>query len=114
MKKDMAAHVLSCQDDDAMKVFHGSIEAMDEWMVKAKTIPEVGEAIKQAFLSWQEGQELPLLCQTGKNLWRLFPKNKLGGRPSWRAAFPLCGKRLRIDTTIGWEHTDWEDDGPLH
>ncbi len=44
-EKETAAHVLSCQDDDAVKAFHNS-KSMDEWMVKADTILEVRKAIK--------------------------------------------------------------------
>ncbi len=45
-QKEKATYVLACQEEDAVKVFHDSIEAMDKWMVKADTVPEVRLAIK--------------------------------------------------------------------
>ncbi len=41
VKKETVVHVLSCNNDDVVWVFHDLVEAMDKWMVKADTIPEV-------------------------------------------------------------------------
>ncbi len=42
-KKETTTHVLTCQDEDMVKVIHDSVASMDEWMLKVGTIPEVRE-----------------------------------------------------------------------
>ncbi len=56
----MATHVLACQDDEAVKVFHHSIKATDEWMIKVDIVPEVRQAIKQTLISCKEGRRIPI------------------------------------------------------
>ncbi len=43
--------MLQCKDEEAIKVFHDSTGSMDEWMVKADTVPEVRNAIKEALVA---------------------------------------------------------------
>ncbi len=114
-EKRKAIHILSCQEDDAVEVFHDSVDVMDEWMVKADTVPEVRKSTNKHSSPGKKGTDYPHASHPRKDSWRHFtPKSRLGGRPSWGAAFPLYDRRSRIGTTSGWEQADPEDDGLLH
>ncbi len=49
-EKEIAAQVLAFQDEDVVRVFHDSVETLDEWVIKSDMVPEVQQAIKQALI----------------------------------------------------------------
>ncbi len=100
----MATHVLQCKDEEAVKVFHDSIESMDEWMVKADTVPEVRNTIRQALIAWKEGHRISTPPSKRQGFVEAsICRNALVGRHFLRVASQHCGRKYRIGITNGSE-----------
>ncbi len=71
-------NILFCHNELAVQTFR----KLDEWMVKATTIPKMSKAMKQALLSWKAGWSYsPELSSWMHLVEALYSQERLG----WQA-----------------------------